>query len=170
MQEQVRYESQWGNVSTAHDLSAYDARTTKQARSRVVSIVQKRRKRMALRNMLKNVLLCCFGVAMLSGILISATQLNELTARASSLKSENEELLSEQKRLMALYDMQLDLAEIENIATEQLYMQKLEQEQIVYVRLTGDDYATVVEEQDSLVARAFDALRGISLHVAEWME
>ena len=110
MQEQVRYEPQWGNVSTAHDLSAYDARTTKQARSRVVSIVQKRRKRMALRNMLKNVLLCCFGVAMLSGILISATQLNELTARASSLKSENEELLSEQKRLMALYDMQLDLA------------------------------------------------------------
>ena len=71
---------------------------------------------------------------------------------------------------MALYDMQLDLAEIENIATEQLYMQKLEQEQIVYVRLTGDDYATVVEEQDSLFARAFDALRGISLHVAEWME
>lgn len=49
-------------------------------------------------------------------------------------------------------------------------MQKLEQEQIVYVRLTGDDYATVVEEQDSLFARAFDALRGISLHVAEWME
>ncbi len=170
MQEQRRYESQWGNVSTAYDLSAYDARTTKRARSRVVSIVQKRRKRMALRNMLKNVLLCCFGVAMLSGILISATQLNELTARASSLKSENEELLSEQKRLMALYDMQLDLAEIENIATEQLYMQKLEQEQIVYVRLTGDDYATVVEEQDGLFSRAFDALRGVSLYVAEWVE
>ena len=49
-------------------------------------------------------------------------------------------------------------------------MQKLEQEQIVYVRLTGDDYATVVEEQDGLFSRAFDVLRGVSLYVAEWME
>ena len=170
MQEQVRYESQWDNVSTAYDLSAYDARMAAPARSRVVSIVQKRRRRIALKNMLKNMLLCCFGVAMLSGILISGTQLNELTARSASLKNKNEELLSEQKRLMALYDMQLNLTEIEDIATEKLYMQKLEHEQIVYVRLTGNDYGTVVEGSDNLASRAFDSLRGLSLHVAEWIE
>ena len=170
MQEQVRYESQWDNVSTAYDLSAYDARMAAPARSRVVSIVQKRRRRIALKNMLKNMLLCCFGVAMLSGILIRGTQLNELTARSASLKNKNEELLSEQKRLMALYDMQLNLTEIEDIATEKLYMQKLEQEQIVYVRLTGNDYGTVVEGSDNLASRAFDSLRGLSLHVAEWIE
>ena len=170
MQEQVRYESQWDNVSTAYDLSAYDARMAAPDRSRVVSIVQKRRRRIALKNMLKNMLLCCFGVAMLSGILISGTQLNELTARSASLKNKNEELLSEQKRLMALYDMQLNLTEIEDIATEKLYMQKLEQEQIVYVRLTGNDYGTVVEGSDNLASRAFDSLRGLSLHVAEWIE
>ena len=170
MQEQVRYESQWDNVSTAYDLSAYDARMAAPARSRVVSIVQKRRRRIALKNMLKNMLLCCFGVAMLSGILISGTQLNELTARSASLKNKNEELLSEQKRLMALYDMQLNLTEIEDIATEKLYMQKLEQEQIVYVRLTGNDYGTVVEGSDNLASRAFDSLRGLALHVAAWIE
>ena len=28
----------------------------------------------------------------------------------------------------------------------------------------------VVEEQDGLFSRAFDALRGVSLYVAEWVE
>ncbi|MBQ2698090.1 MAG: cell division protein FtsL [Clostridia bacterium] len=150
--------SAMGNVSTAHDFSAYDVRAKQPTRVRVDSLVDRRRKRNTRRAVIRNVAVCAFVVLMMCGILISNSQLTELTAEVSSLKAKNEELISEQKRLTALYDTQLDLAAIEEIATEKLYMQKLEQSQIVYIRLNGEDVGTVMAGGDSLFARAFDAV------------
>ncbi len=169
MQEQVRYDIQRENVSTAYEFPAYDARVQTYDRRRIISIVQKRRRRAMLRAVAKNLLLCCFCITLLGGILVSTSQLNELTTKAAAVQSRNEMLVSEQKRLTALCDMQINLAEIETIATEKLYMQKLEQDQIVYIRLTGSDYGTVVQGEDHPFARFQDSLRLLAQNMSKLM-
>ncbi|HWP80247.1 MAG TPA: hypothetical protein VN446_06350 [Candidatus Acidoferrum sp.] len=158
-----------GKVSVAYDMSVFDTRNKGKGLHNVTSIVNKRRRQEARRTLFRDACICLFVVFMLAGIVLSSTQLTELTAQAASLKSRHEELLSEQKKLQAILDMRTNLKEVESIATDELYMQKLEQDQIVYVHLTGSDHGEVVEDDRSLAVRTIDMLKSAALKLGEYV-
>ena len=150
-------------------MSVFDTRNKGKARGNVTSIVNKKRKKAASRTMIYNVLLCLFVIGMLTGIILSSTQMTELTAQASSLKARNEELLSEQKRLQAMLDMRTNLKEVESIAFDSLYMQKLEQDQIVYLSLTGSDFGRAIEDTRPATQRIMDFIKNAAITLSEYV-
>lgn len=170
MQERARTSAYVDNVSVAYDLSAFDVRNRKPAANKVLSIVNRRRRIAMLRSMVRGVVLCAFVVVMLGGILISSSQLTELTTEAASLKAKNEQLESEKKRLQALLDMNMDLKTVESRAVEELYMQRLEQDQIVYIDMTGEDHGKVVEDTRSVAAKVADGVKNVTLLVVDMLD
>lgn len=158
-----------GKVSVAYDMSVFDVRNKGKGLHNVTSIVNKRRRQETRRTLVRDASICLFVVLMLAGIVLSSTQLTEMTAQASSLKARHEELLSEQKKLQAILDMRTNLKEVESIATDGLYMQKLEQAQIVYVHLTETDHGEVVGDDRSVAVRTIDLLKNAALKLGEYV-
>ena len=74
--------------------------------------------------------------------------LNELTLQASKKKKELETLNSENSVLALQIDRKNSLGNIEQIATEQLGMVKLESFQIHTVNLAGDDSVEIITEEN----------------------
>ncbi|NLT57697.1 MAG: hypothetical protein GXX99_01890 [Clostridiales bacterium] len=161
-----------GGVGVAYDLSAFDAAVKERepARAKVLSIVRRRRRKAMLRSMAANLSVCLFLIAMLGGILVGSSRLNELTARAAALQTRHEELVNEQKRLQALHDMKMDLKTVEDRAVNQLDMQRIEQDQIVYVDLAGRDGGRVVEDQRSLPERLVGSVKNLTLALLSLFE
>ena len=91
-------------------------------------------------------------VILVAFVLNGYISLNELTLQASKKTKELETLSSENAVLSVQIDRKNSLGNIEQLATEQLGMVKLESFQIHTVNLAGDDSIEVIsEEKDNSV-------------------
>ena len=160
MQSRNTAESATGHAHTigaAYDLAAYDVRNG-QHRVKILSAVTKKRNLKQIKSMLVSAALCGCLILSVGGILLSNSRLNEVTAQAAKLKRENDTLIVEQRRLQALYDVRIDIKEVERIAIEELYMQPVEQAQIVYIDLSKEDMGFVIADERSAMERIVDKL------------
>ena len=110
-----------------------------------VKATQKRKKNRYLGLIL--ILLVMFGL-MGYKIYCDATY-NELTNELSELNGQYGDLINEEKRLNIKLSEKADLSNVEDIATNQLGMSKIEQYQIEYVSLDTEDRAVVIDNSDS---------------------
>ncbi len=156
-------------VSVGYDMSAFDVAHRSDKRTEVTSIVDRRRKAELRRGFLKGVVISASVIAMLVGIVSSYTELTELTSESSKLKNQNEQLLNDQKRMQAELDMRTNLKDIEEIATSELYMHKVEQDQIIYVDLTSEDTGNVIEDERGFIGKATDTAENLLIRLGEYM-
>ena len=145
-------------VSVAYDLSTFDVIPQQNSNAKLLTAVSVRRTEKHVRSMLVSIAQCVFVISMLCGILMSAAKLNEVTALEARAKRENGQLLVEQKRLQTLYDTRIDLKEIERVAVEEMFMQPIEKEQIVYIETAKRDVGTVIADNRSLSQRVTSLL------------
>ena len=93
-----------------------------------------------------------FGAAiaacMMLLVIFGYVQLFEASSRVSRLESQLKSLQAEQLLLQSKYEGKIDLAAIEEKATE-MGLKKPSQEQIVYVNLAGTDQAEIYQTQKS---------------------
>ena len=75
--------------------------------------------------------------------------LNNLSSEISSLKSEKEELLSEQNALQTEIDKNINLDEIRTFAEEELHMVYPGPEQVIYYNSSTSDYFRQYESVDT---------------------
>lgn len=75
--------------------------------------------------------------------------LNHLSAEISSLKSEREDLLSEQNALQTEIDKNINLDEIRTFAEEKLHMVYPGPEQVIYYNKSTSDYFRQYESVDA---------------------
>ena len=83
-------------------------------------------------------------------VIFGYVQLFEATSRVSKLESQLQSLQEEQLLLQSKYEGKIDLAAIEQRASE-LGLRKPSQEQIVYVNLTGTDQAEIYKTEKSSI-------------------
>ena len=91
-------------------------------------------------------------------VIFGYVQLFEATSRVSKLESQLQSLQEEQLLLQSKYEGKIDLAAIEQRASE-LGLRKPSQEQIVYVNLTGTDQAEIyTTEKSSILGEMIGAI------------
>ena len=95
-----------------------------------------------------------FGAAiaacMMILVIFGYVQLFEASSRVSRLESQLKSLQADQLLLQSKYEGKIDLAAIEQRASE-LGLRKPSQEQIVYVNLTGTDQAEIYKTEKSSI-------------------
>ena len=94
-------------------------------------------------------LLTVVCIALALCVLYNNIKLNELTIQASRKTTELEEIGGQNVTLQLKIDQKNSLANIEQIATEQLGMVKLEAYQIHTVNLAGDDSIEVIADNSA---------------------
>lgn len=77
-----------------------------------------------------------------------SAQYNEMTNRVSALEHEYEVLENEEIQLHVTQDSKANLRTVEEIASGQLGMHKIEQYQVTYVNLENEDRAEVIDNND----------------------
>ena len=87
-------------------------------------------------------------------VIFGYVQLFEASSRVSRLESRLQSLQEEQLLLQSKYEGKIDLAAIEQRASE-LGLRKPSQEQIVYVNLSGIDRAEIYQEEKTSVLAEF---------------
>ena len=91
-------------------------------------------------------------------VIFGYVQLFEASSRVSRLESRLQSLQEEQLLLQSKYEGKIDLAAIEQRASE-LGLRKPSQEQIVYVNLTGTDQAEIyTTEKSSILGEMIGAI------------
>ena len=91
-------------------------------------------------------------------VIFGYVQLFETSSRVSRLESRLQSLQEEQLLLQSKYEGKIDLAAIEQRASE-LGLRKPSQEQIVYVNLTGTDQAEIyTTEKSSILGEMIGAI------------
>ncbi len=74
---------------------------------------------------------------------------NELTNELSELNGQYSDLVNEEKKLNIRLSEKADLSNVEDIATNQLGMSKIEQYQIEYISLDTKDRAVVIDNSEN---------------------
>ena len=104
------------------------------------------------------------GFVMLFTICYRNSLINESYNRKENLKSQLAEIQKENDQLKVNIESSLNLNAIEKIASEQLGMQKLTNDQKIYVNLPKKDYVepaaeeVIIGDETSLLERILDAL------------
>ena len=91
------------------------------------------------------VILAVAGIVYVQG----TVHLNNLSSKISSLKSEKEELLSEQNALQTEIDKNINLDEIRTFAEEELHMVYPGPGQVIYYNSSTNDYFRQYESVDT---------------------
>lgn len=84
-------------------------------------------------------------------VMYSRAQLNELGAKVNSATKELEILKSENIRLQTELEEKISLKNVEEYATVELGMEKMDASQVEYVTLTSGNQVEITEESDSSV-------------------
>ena len=84
-------------------------------------------------------------------VMYSRAQLNELGAKVNSATKELEILKSENIRLQTELEDRISLKNVEEYATVELGMEKMDASQVEYVTLTSGNQVEITEESDSSV-------------------
>ena len=84
-------------------------------------------------------------------VMYSRAQLNELSAKVNSATKELETLKSENIRLQTELEDRISLKNVEEYATVELGMEKMDASQVEYVTLTSGNQVEITEESDSSV-------------------
>ena len=84
-------------------------------------------------------------------VMYSRAQLNELGAKVNSDTKELEILKSENIRLQTELEEKISLKNVEEYATVELGMEKMDASQVEYVTLTSGNQVEITEESDSSV-------------------
>ncbi len=156
-------------ASVAYDLEYFETKRRKDTDDiRVIHLANEKKRTHKLQSILKMFAGCVFIFGLLSGIVLSTTQLNELTVKATNLKEQNEELLSEQKRLQAQFDMMINIDEVEDRAINNLYMQKVDEKQINYIALADSDVGVVTASTENFVLKAINSVKNSVLNFLEF--
>ena len=112
----------------------------------------------------KPILYITAGFIMLFTICYRNSLINENYTKKENLKSELSEVQKENEQLKVSIESSLNLSSIEKIASEQLGMKKLTNEQKIFVNLEKKDYVEPATEEvliiknTSLIDRILDAL------------
>lgn len=88
--------------------------------------------------------LVCLTVALIS----NGAELNELTAKIDRQKAYLKELKNESTKLQLQLNEKTSLNKVEQIATEELGLVKLDKHQIKYVDLSGDDKIVLNQQEE----------------------
>lgn len=105
----------------------------------------------------------CLGLAVMFGIsgffVLGQVQLTELTEQINTTNQKLEESQSVQTQLQMNLDSQTSLAKIESVATEDLGMKRVVQNQMNYIGLSEGDKGEVVTDTNSnWLASAWNAI------------
>ncbi|MDD6236331.1 MAG: cell division protein FtsL [Clostridiales bacterium] len=84
-------------------------------------------------------------------VMYSRAQLNELGAKVNSAAKELETLKSENIRLQTELEDRISLKNVEEYATVELGMEKMDASQVEYVTLSGGNQVEITENNDSSV-------------------
>ena len=84
-------------------------------------------------------------------VMYSRAQLNELGAKVNSATKELEILKSENIRFQTELEEKISLKNVEEYATVELGMEKMDASQVEYVTLTSGNQVEITEESDSSV-------------------
>lgn len=91
----------------------------------------------------------CLAVAVAFMYVQGTVRLNNLSAQIADLKSEKENLLSEQNALQTEIDKNINLDEIRTFAEEKLHMVYPGADQIIYYNSSTEDYFRQYESVDT---------------------
>lgn len=134
--------------SLAYDLTLFDE--SLEAPKPELKEIPKPKKRLITPGVaVLNVFLCILVVSVLTVIMVGNARLNELTLEISSANKQLAALQDEEKKLNVELDRRIDLRNIEEYAKNNLGMQKLMKSQIIYVNLSGEDEAVIVDNGKS---------------------
>ncbi len=84
-------------------------------------------------------------------VMYSRAQLNEMSAKVNSVTKELETLKSENIRLQTELEDRISLKNVEEYATVELGMEKMDASQVEYVTLTDGNQVEITEENDGSV-------------------
>lgn len=145
--------------NTAYDLSLFDT-NLRQKKEYVIEVATNKSsfkaKRMAAVNIIVAVLIACMCAVLVN----SYAKLTELTSGVASLQKEYKVLQSENRRLEVQLRGKTDLREIEDIAVNQYYMQRVSRSQVEYIALESEDRAVVYAKEDGgALDRFFKAVK-----------
>ncbi|MBC8535183.1 hypothetical protein [Feifania hominis] len=134
--------------SVAYDFSMFDERSREIERRReqnnIVDLISKRKKKRKARAVFLNILCCVLLVGLLSTQIYSYTTLNELTSDISRQKKTLDELQAQEKLLNIDLEKQIDLTSVEEIATNTLFMEKADKNQISYISTASVDNGEII--------------------------
>ena len=112
----------------------------------------------------KPILYIITGFIMLFTICYRNSLINESYSKKENLKAQLAEIQKENEQLKVNIESSLNLSAIEKIASEQLGMQKLTNEQKIYVNLPKKDYVepateeVIIEKETSIFEKILNAL------------
>ncbi|MDP4152657.1 MAG: hypothetical protein Q8865_04325 [Bacillota bacterium] len=137
--------------NTAYDLSLFDERMKSKSTARhnnVLRMATIRKARIQRRSAALNITVVTIIAVFLSLQIFSFTELNEVSNDLNKVKKQYEDVQNDGKRLSLDAEKKIDLANIENIAENQYFMQKAENYQIEYISLLGKDHSVVSDNKD----------------------
>ncbi|MDD2955693.1 MAG: hypothetical protein PHD67_05190 [Oscillospiraceae bacterium] len=132
-------------ANQAYDLSRYEAKTEK-PKVQVVSRAEPVRSVMGVRPI--TALLCmCLVVASIAALLYSNAKLTEVGDSLNAASARLEELQAEEQRLNTELEFKLSNKNVEEIASRQLGLAKLEKYQVDYIDMSSEDVVTLRQEK-----------------------
>ena len=142
--------SSYRNDSTAYNLNMFDPAVKSSAMRETMVVAHNRKSVYARKNAASNIVLAII-ISMLFVVLIgSHSALNELTTQVSSAKKEYTALLEESDKLSVVLESKINLAEIEETAITMYGMVKVDQDDIQYISLMGEDEAKVLKDENAI--------------------
>ena len=84
-------------------------------------------------------------IGLLLLIVYSYVQLSELSEKSTTLKNQYNKLKDDETVMLMASEQRINLKDVEDYAVNKLGMVKPEQDQMIYLDLSGDDHAEVVE-------------------------
>jgi len=147
----------------AYDLSLFDSRMKKDSKAHKENVIQManlKKAKLHRQYATKNILTAGIVAIFLSLQIFSYTALNELTNDTIRLRKQYEQLQNEEKRLSVEADRKIDLKYIEDVAINQYNMQKIENYQVEYISLLGEDHSVIVKDQ-GITAKVKNMVNGL---------
>lgn len=141
---------EYTNRNAAYDISRFEQREARPVRDFKVVKAKKPRYRLKPASVFTGMLMAGLVIGVLGLLLYSHAQLTELTAGINTAKKELSALQSESIRLEAELESRISIRNIEEYATKQLGLAKMEKYQMEYVNLSGGDRAVLLKAPDSL--------------------
>lgn len=115
---------------------------------------------------LKVILFLGLIIAMSFSVMFSRAQLTEITTKVNAATKELESLESEKVRLTTELEDKVSLRNVEEYATMELGLEKLDPSQIEYVTLSDGEEVEVKEEQESSI---WEKIQNFFIDVMEYI-
>ena len=151
------------NSSTAYDLSRFEQH---EPQRRTLKVVKNKRMAQQKRGVSPAGTICLVlsVVAIVALFIYNNVMLTEIGAQISACNAQLADLQDEATRLQATIESSTSVKAIEEIATQELGLSKLERSQVTYIDLSNEDVIEVAEKQspgifDTVLAKIKEYLK-----------